>query len=94
MKSYYQLIIKITISEKRIAKLKGKFAFNVALKSTTVKMHNVFAGCQVTSDKQVFCQSTLLFLYFAHTAVWGERSRYQAAEGATLPVRIENGGRH
>ena len=31
-KSYYQLIIKITISEKRrIAKLKEKFAFNVAL---------------------------------------------------------------
>ena len=48
-KSSYQLIIKITISEKkRIAKLyKCRFENN----------SNGFAGCQVTSEKQVSCQS-------------------------------------
>ena len=48
-KSYYQLIIKITISEKRrIAKL-YKCCFD--------NIPNGFIGCQVTSEKQVLCQS-------------------------------------
>ena len=56
-KSYYQLIIKIIISEKRrIAngyERKGKFACRSEIDSN----RNGFAGCQVTSEKEVLCQS-------------------------------------
>ena len=54
-KSYYQLIIKITISEKRwIAKVWKKEKIYIQYRSEIDNSQN---GCQVTSEKQVVCQS-------------------------------------
>ena len=58
--SYYQLIIKTTISEKRrIAKLWKKGKINIQCHSEFDNSQKGFAGCQVTSEKQVVCESKM-----------------------------------